>query len=197
MDDEYAPAPPMTREEVMREFEAQGRAWLERAEEIGANYQDEPDDTVSFAFELVRAARAFEHHLTLAADDLTMTALQARFAWLLATTPFGIPMTTLWVELGMSQPGARQMVKRMADRGLVEVEQSSWDYRNSVVSLTPLGRQQWDAAKQRVAAVCEELTEAVGPKKSTQFRAHVISIEELDERFPLFRALRNPLGMLT
>lgn len=187
----------MTREEVGQMLLDRFLAESQRAEAIAAQFDDELDETVSLAFQVVRTARAFEHHLALATKDLAMTALQARFAWLLASSPFGMPMTTLWVELGMSQPGVLQMVRRMERAGLVAVDASSWDPRNSVVGLTEFGRQQWAVARQRVREVCDELTDELGAGAVPGFRDSLVCVEASDERYPRFRSLRNPLGFLS
>jgi DNA-binding MarR family transcriptional regulator len=187
----------MTQQEVSQMIIDQYLEESRRAEARWEGFDDELDDSVSLAFEVVRAARAFEHHLMLAAKDLTMTALQARFAWLLATEPGGVPVGRLWVELGMSQPGAHQMIQRMLARGLVELDISSWDTRNVVVRLTDLGLAQWAEVKHRLRDVCQELRDGVGEPQVPELRGNLQEIERVDERFPFFRSLRNPTWLLS
>ena len=163
-----------------------------RREQRMSGFDEDRDESVSLAFQVIRTARAFEHHLMVAAKDLTMTALQARFAWILSTAPFGVPVTTLWVELGMTQPGVHQMIQRMEARELVEVDVSSWDPRNNIVRLTARGLEEWAAVKERVRAVCEELSNGVGNPRVPEFQGDLKAVERLDERYPRFFSLRNP-----
>ena len=187
----------MTQQEVSQMIIDQYLEESRRAEARWEGFDDELDESVSLAFEVVRAARAFEHHLMLAAKDLTMTALQARFAWLLAAEPDGVPVGRLWAELGMSQPGVHQMVRRMQARGLVEVDVSLWDARNVVVRLTDLGLAQWAEIKERLRDVCDELRDGVGEPQVPELRGNLQEIERVDERYPLFRSLRNPTWALS
>jgi len=187
----------MTREEVGQMLADRFLDETARADEVAAGFDDELDESVSFAFQMIRTARAFEHHLNMVTKDLTMTGLQARFAWLLASAPFGLPMTTLWVELGLSQPGVLTMVRRMERAGLVEIDASSWDPRNAVVGLTAFGRQQWATAKRRIREVCDDLDQGVGARDVPEFRDKLTCVEAVDERYPRFRSLRNPLGFLS
>lgn len=187
----------MTRDEVGQMLADRWAAEMESIDALYEGFDEELDTTVSFAFQIVRTARALEHHLTLATKDLTMTGLQARFAWLLAAAPFGVPMTSLWVHLGMSQPGVLSMVRRMKAAGLVTVDASSWDPRNDVVCLTEFGLQQWSIAKERVRQVCEDLSRGVGVPEVPSFRDKLTRVEAVDERYPRFRSLRNPLGFLS
>lgn len=157
----------------------------------------EPDATVEFVFEIIHMARAFEYHLGRVAADHDMTALQARFAWIMAATPWAIPYQDLQVALGMSQAGVSQMMSRMRARGLVECDTDTWDMRQAVVTLSAHGREQWERVCGALATVTKELRSAVGPRSVRGFRSHVRAVTALDERHSYFEALRNPLSFLS
>jgi DNA-binding MarR family transcriptional regulator len=183
-------------------------AWnAAREAEINRRYEEmmrqpilevtEPDASVAFAFQVIQTARAFEYHLTRAARSRAMTALQARFAWVLATSPWPIPMPTLEAVLGLSHGGVSRMVARMRDRGLVETELNPGDPRGLVVGLTEAGKREWALVREDIAAISAELRETVGQRKSLHFRASLTRVEALDERYLRFEGLRNPSRLPT
>jgi DNA-binding MarR family transcriptional regulator len=174
-------------------------SWEERAQRLYAEMLAQPvlevtapDAAVAFAFELIQAARGFEYHLARAAEGHAMTALQARFAWILATSPWAIPMPQIEAALGLSHAGVSRMVARMRSRELVSTEPNIYDARCSLVSLTAKGKREWEAIKADIAAVSEELGIAVGPRAEVQFRAQLAGVERLDDRYQHFASLRNP-----
>ncbi len=175
--------------EIMREIDA----WLS-APVLEAT---EPDDSVRFVFELIHMARALEYHLLQVAKRHQMTAMQARFAWIMAASPWPVPQQNIQVALGMSQGGVSRMVQRMRDRGLVECDLSTFDMRYATVTLTKRGKKQWTRLRDELASVCGELSEAVGTANETTFRARASSVLHLDERHGYFEALRNPRPLLS
>jgi len=126
-----------------------------------------------------------------------MTAMQARFAWILSTSPWPIPQPNIAVTLGLSQAGVSRMVHRMRARGLVETDIHPSDARTSLVGLTDHGKRQWDLVREQVAAVATELSEALGANGSGRFREDLTRVRRLDERDAWFEALRNPLSILS
>lgn len=156
-----------------------------------------PDGAVRLAFEIVHMGKAFEYHLTKAASGSVMTALQARFAWILATSRIGVPMGNLAVELGISLPAVYTMVGRMQERGLVTSETGPGDARCVLVALTQAGREEWDDVRARLADVCAEVRDALGRKSARRFRKDVALVTALDERHEWFERLRNPMAMLS
>ena len=157
----------------------------------------EPDAAVAFAFEMIQTARSFEYHLTRAARRHAMTALQARFAWILATSPWPIPMPNLEATFGMSHGGVSRMVARMRDRGLVETEVNPFDSRCLLVGLTERGEEEWNRVREEIAAVSAELRRTIGPGRSSRFRSQLKEVEALDERHGYFESLRHPTWFLT
>ena len=65
-----------------------------------------------------------------------------------------------------------------------------------VVALTDMGRREWEAVRDRLATVSEEVREAVGRRSTPGFALSVASIIALDERHWWFEHLRNPRQVL-
>jgi DNA-binding MarR family transcriptional regulator len=188
-----SPEEPTARDDFLAAMLERGRALLEGPvlEVV------EPDATVAFAFQVIQAARGFEYHLTRVARRHAMTGLQARVAWILATSPWAIPMGNIEVALGLSTSGTTRMIGRMRDRGLVTTTVNTSDARSRTVALTDLGKREWERVRADIAAISDELLDAVGARRSARFRAQLNQVEALDERYRNFESLRDPRSILT
>lgn len=195
MSETSTPAPGGPNAAAIAALFAKYQAWEQEILD-SAQWDGGPDDSVRLAFEIVHMGKAFEYHLTRVASGTRMTALQARFAWILATAPYGMPTSNLAIELGISLPSACAMVLRMHARGLVRTEPSPADPRAVIVSLTDRGLEEWREVRDRLAAVCDEVREALGEVSADRFADDVASVTALDERHPWFEALRNPMSVL-
>jgi|GEM_PF-1757498 len=178
--------------ELLARYEAQER-------ELQARLSVDPtlDESVRLAFQLIHLGRSFEYHLTRATAGMSMTALQARFAWHMATSYDGVPMCSIEVALGISSAAVARMTHRMARKGLVEFHPSASDSRSVVVALTDKGRREWEAVRDRLATISEEVREAVGRRSTPGFARNVASVIALDERHWWFEQLRNPRWVLS
>lgn len=156
-----------------------------------------PDESVRPVFELIHMARAFEYFLGRAAAGHAMTAQQARFAWLIATSPWGVNLAELEVCLGLSQPAVSRMIGRMRDRGLVTTALNIQDTRNRTAELTELGTAQWERVRDDLATATESLRAVLGESQAPTFLDDAKRVARLDTRHAWIHELRNPFGFLS
>jgi len=107
----------------------------------------------------------------VAHEDWGAPLRSSHFRVLSQVPPEGITITELADRLGMTKQGCGQFVTGMVELGLVANGADPGDRRVRLVTLTPSGRSTRERFERRVAAVEQEWSEKVGPRRYATFRA--------------------------
>ncbi len=118
---------------------------------------------------LLDTARMTDYLRDACASGATMTAAQARLAFEVSASHFGVRPSELALRLGVSRSAATQMIDRMERRGLVERAESDLDGRGVLVELTPRGERECELIRRPLKSFEAEVVAAVGPRAMSAF----------------------------